>query len=65
MAIYTCGGSWLGWDWENIPECKQHQFPGQGMLNHMCGESELDPGAHALIPTLCSDGGYHATSTSG
>lgn len=47
VVIYTCAGSQLGWEWENIPECKQHQFPGQGILNCMRGEGELDPGMHA------------------
>lgn len=30
VVIYTCAGSQLGWDWENIPECKQHQFSWTG-----------------------------------
>lgn len=47
VVIYTCAGSQLGWDWENIPECKQHQFPGQRIPNRMHGEGELDPGMHA------------------
>lgn len=47
VVIYTCAESQLVWDWENIPECKQHQFPGQGILNHLHKEGELDPGMHA------------------